>query len=96
MCACAQIMRGENKARSIQRGTEISKVEDPEWTVSKSLLEVNDACNRTLQEFLLQTTRAESNLSVEALEEQIDDLIARHERLVVELELAKRALDDLE
>jgi hypothetical protein len=89
-------MRGDNKAGAIRRGTEPSEYENPEWVVSKSLLEVNDACSRTLEEFLLQATRSENDLSGEALEEQMDDLITRHERLIAELELAKRALRDVE
>lgn len=89
-------MRGDNKAGAIRKGTEPPEYENPEWVVSKSLLEVNDACSRTLEEFLLQATRPENDLSAEALEEQMDDLITRHERLIAELELAKRALGDLE
>lgn len=72
-------------------------VETPEWVVVKSLLEVENATTNVMEEFLLHTTTgATDDLPAEDLQERLDDLIAKQERAVAELELAKRALTELD
>lgn len=68
----------------------------PKWMLAKSLLDVNDACSRTLESLLLQVTRDDSNVSDEELRRQLEDVIHRHEQLVNELELAREALEEAE
>lgn len=71
--------------------------EQHEWVVAKSLLDVNDACSRTLEELLVHATRDEAEAVDPAeLRRQLEDVINRHERVLDELELARDALADLE
>ncbi|WP_232686426.1 hypothetical protein [Halobacterium zhouii] len=83
--------------RTVADGTDDSGVESPEWAVVKSLIDVENATTATMEEFLLHTTTdATDDLPVENLQERLDDLIAKQERAVAELELAKRALTELD
>ncbi|MFC3477423.1 hypothetical protein [Halobacterium litoreum] len=67
--------------------------ENRQWIVAKSLLEVNDACTRTLEDLVFHATRPDADDRSDQLKQQIDDMIRRHERLVAELELAREAID---
>lgn len=70
-------------------------MEDPEWVVAKSLLEVNDMCTSTLEQFMLYATSDRfDEVPEDHLGAQLDELIEKHTQAVVELELAKEALVD--
>lgn len=72
-------------------------VEDPEWVVVKSLLEVNDACSKTLETVMLYSaTDRLDDLPADDLGRQLDELIEKQRRTIVELELARDALADLD
>ena len=92
-------MMGEddNLQRTVSDSNTQLGVEAPEWAVVKSLLDVENTCTNTLEEFLLYATTDQlDDLPVEDLRRRLDDLIARQERAVAEMELAKRALTELD
>jgi hypothetical protein len=69
------------------------EVEDPKWTLAKSLLQVNEACDRTLEQLLLYSTRdVADGYCADQLESQLEHAIHRHEEVLEQLELARRAL----
>lgn len=76
---------------------QFEQVESPAWVVAKSLLDVERTCANTMEEFLLYaTTDRVEELPATELETRIDELIVKQERAIAELELAKRALTDLD
>ena len=91
-------MMGDKCLQHAAPGREpLSSVEQPEWVVVKSLLDAQDTCTNTIEEFLLYTTTDKTEeLPVEELRDRLDELIVRQERAVTEMKLAKRALTDLE
>lgn len=68
-------------------------IDRPSWVVAKSLLEVNRACDRTLEDLLLYATEPEASVEPTEVERRLDAVIERHERLLDDLRLAKHALD---
>lgn len=83
--------------RTVSGSETQSRIEEAEWVVVKSLLDAQDACTNTIEEFLLYTTTDRTEgLPTEELRERLDELIAKQESAVTEMELAKRALTDLD
>lgn len=77
-------------------GTDAS-IDEPEWVVAKSLLEVNNTCTDTLEAFLLYANRDRlDELPAEELASRLDELIEKQTRAVAELELARDALAGLD
>lgn len=89
---------GERMTKGV--GARVSRsdpVDDPEWVVAKSLLEVNDTCTDTLQQFLLySSTDRLDELPADELTLQLDELIERQRRAIAELELARDAIRELD
>lgn len=58
---------------------------------------MENTCTNTTEEFLLHTaTDATDDLPTAELQAPLDELIAKQERAIAEMELAKRALTDLD
>ena len=80
---------------ALARGPE--EMEEPAWVVVKSLLEVNDTCTDTLEQFLLYSaTDRLDELPADELSVQLDELIERQRRTVTELKLARDAIRELD
>ncbi len=85
---------GVREGESLSGG---DSMDDPEWVVAKSLLEVNNTCTDTLEAFLLYANRGRlDDLPAEELAAQLDELIEKQTRAVAELELARDAIADLD
>lgn len=84
-----------------QEGESLSRMDgtmnDPEWVVAKSLLEVNNMSTDTLEAFLLYANRNRlDELPAEELAARLDELIEKQTRAVAELELARDAIAGLD
>jgi len=66
-----------------------------DWTIVRSLLTANEATSRALESHLLQAYYDESGgAKTESTEQYVERAIARHERIVEDLRLARDLLDE--
>ena len=66
-----------------------------DWTIVRSLLTANEATSRALESHLLQAYYDESKgAKTESTEQYVERAIARHERIIEDLQFARDLLDE--
>ncbi|GGL47686.1 hypothetical protein [Halocalculus aciditolerans] len=68
-------------------------LDDLEWVTMDTLLNANRRTNQILEQYLLQQYHLDNGPDVAALERQISETIAEHERIIEDLETARTALN---
>ena len=65
-----------------------------DWTIVRSILAANDATSRALESHLLQGYHEpDDNAETESTEEFLERAIARHERIIDDLQFARELLE---
>lgn len=73
---------------------EFEGVDELEWTAAQAMLQANAETTRALEEYLAQTQYRDDVSEFSSVESRLETIIAQHERLVEDLELALQALDE--
>lgn len=65
------------------------------WMIAKSLLDANAHETRAFEHHLLRTYYPDGSSELEATKEHIGAAIDEHEKIIEQLELAQRAVDEM-
>lgn len=69
---------------------------DWEWVVAKSLLDANAHAGQAFEHHLLRTYHSDASENPREIREHLRQAIDEHERIIEHLELAARAIDELD
>ena len=67
-----------------------------EWILAKSLLDANARSTQAFEYYLLQTHWPDGNANLGSVEESIYQAITEHERIIQNLELAAKVIEELQ